>query len=79
MTKKEFFESLVGKTVEYYFGGFNPLLMNVSKVNETPWNWTDEDGVEHTSITYSISENGWSFYAVTVNNVKVIGEVDYGI
>ena len=67
-----FLNSLIGKTVEYDFGGSNPLRLNVSDVKRTPWSWTDEDDVEHTTYNYAISENGWSWYTVVENNIEVI-------
>lgn len=68
----EFLHSLIGKTVEYDFGGSNPLKLNVRFVKSTPWTWTDEDGTKHTAHTYAISEDGWSWYTVVKNNVEVI-------
>lgn len=72
MTVFEYLNSLIGKTVEYDFGGSNPLRLNVSHVKRTPWNWSDEDGVEHTAYTYAISENGWSWYTANRTNVTEI-------
>jgi len=66
--------SLVGKTVEYEFGGSNPLVLTVTGCKKTPWNWTDEEGVEHTSYTYAISEDGWSWYTVDSVNTTIISE-----
>jgi hypothetical protein len=67
-------DSIVGKTVEYDFGGSNPLVMNVTHTKKTPWNWTDDDGFEQTSYTYSISENDTSYYTVCSVNTTIILE-----
>lgn len=65
---KTFVETLVGKTIRYD----DLFNMTVKEVRETPWSWTDEDGDDHTSYSYAISENGWSWYIVGINNVEVI-------
>ena len=67
-----FLQSLIGKTVEFDYGGSKPLKLKVVSVKTTPWNWIDDDGIERTSRTCAISEEGWSWYTINENNVKVI-------
>ena len=65
MTTFEYLNSLIGKTVVYE----NTMPMLVTAVRATPYIWVDEEGTEHTSYTYSITENGWSWYTATKTNV----------
>lgn len=64
--------SIVGKLVEYDFGGSNPLVMNVTHTKKTPYTWIDEDDIERTAYTYAISDGGLSYYTVCSVNTTII-------
>lgn len=66
--------SIIGKTVEYNFGGTKPLVMTVTHAKASPWTWTDDDGIEQTAYNYSISEGGTSYYTVCSVNTTIVSE-----
>lgn len=64
-------KTILGESVEYYYGGTSPLRITVNDIRMTSQKVV-VDGEDSVINVYGISEDGCSYYTVSPDNVKLI-------